>query len=1811
MDDSIPTPNTIELTSLNTITNTVTAGQPGFQLQPSEILTKGNTQQVTPHINTNTYYHELTGASEPATLTQVVITEWNPQPELLTKMDEDINGEAIKPTDVQKTYFVSQTQNTNKQEDFEVSPSIEYVENDESDNSISEQDQSVEAQEESLVTASPVDDTKKKIIKKKKNPLKTGVADSANAPGFNFNALQPVFSALGGLLQNNFRLPTLPVPTLSLPVASPVDNFVENQQQLHYEHFLRQQQQQLRNKYGSKIPAEGHTTPIQHSNKPIYIPVTAQNNKGVTPIENHHDITVAESQHGISFPYQSSTLPAPVLSEIKTGQQLPLLPHSEALTGFPPRPPTILHQQIPEQSTNIEVIHGKTPTKSSETGGPFPINSDSVGIPISPGEIITTNADVIIGRPSGHGPRIPLGNPPDYGHIGGMQPPPPPTLQQQTVDSTGASSHKKIEQYIGPPPPIPISTDFPNTIQHRPFDKSPIHSKEKFVAEKILPATSFKIHDQYQLENGQHLNVPISANQNVKQLNTGIETQLSAATNHKLINVNSNLSVGKEQINNNNFNVNRHIEQKPQMKVKTDYYLGPPPPLPINVDNPHMFNGQNQYSQVIYQDKFIGGQPQILQNSQLHQLNEDHKRIPSSNGIQYINDEKKVIDTIQRVPEIFSADLPPTLLYQGNGVRPTNQINIHVPANDKVASIAVTPSVQLSVDSNDKLPHKLGHYEDVPPSPYHPPSIPNVPYAPESRPMPISQTTIINGKPQATNDIIEINLNTNVQSHEINLNAPPLKFKKYNHDGSEDNHDQHIIQSGNYESRPHEINPLTGSHSQFNERPVHHRPVENNFNRLSHHHHHLHQQQYNRPIESYHIAQQSHIQTVQQKPNIQAGLQRPIIQINPQRQITPPVIQRPNIQLVSQRPNIEPVPQQPKNPSVPPRINVEIISQKPTNQVVPQRPIEIHYDRPNYYNYQPHNSKPVDVTPIKNQQLSTSVIPLQHHSNEVVQSNLLSEINQMATNNQISIIDGEDNISSASNQGHDEDAISTFNIHVVDDAETTSTSHSTSTMKIELSNTIPSSSSNSPIEYNVQTEANSLGNSIDFNIGDLKLQPPQVSNTNFHTKHNYTGPLNKHQVRPSQLISTQIDGMIAPRPPSRGSGHYRQPPSRIRPNQPQASYNSYKVKPSSQQNYVPTISHSMPIDVRPVNNQQFGSQTEQPFNPKLIVKPLTQGTKDRSAPSITSENLKLNASQKSNKPKYPDYNVDIAEINLNLGEKITTMRTIPTRRSTTTRVTTTQDREFTKSTVKHYSTGGNQIDDITGMIPPPISSAKPALNEFTNIVGMNPPPVPLNTSLIPSITLSSTPRNDQKLTTDVPKQNYNRPPLRPVDTIQQQQQRFNNDKYKIFQRQPVTNSIPTSGTSTPPRIIPISTEITKYTTEPTTTSTTTNLEENIVIETPTTIPSNNVGIRNRYPGYGKYGEIQRERFNTTEQTVIKDSITTSKPSRRRIIVSTRRTPLQTSQIQIEDNLASSVPYHRPSAQATTPKLIILPTKYVTNTKTLTVTTTKTTVIHNQVHPSLSSTKTSTIVLTLTKTQLSTIYETQTIQNNIDPTSTVKILSSSTQIPEIFEEPLDVQDDGENQSSENHQNHRYGLQDNNGSIFVVMTDRKNSNILNFLQPVHVDEIGYGDNGAIDYITESESDNELPLRDDLPPHQPSQQNILLGGILIESSVPSPVPIGDKATPFLKAVSTIEETVISSATKPHPTTSIQPTITTKPAVTLIAAIGGNSGSVKHESISQPLCLPNCKTRILNEICGTEGRCICPPGFSRLFPDRPCKRK
>jgi hypothetical protein len=128
-------------------------------------------------------------------------------------------------------------------------------------------------------------------------------------------------------------------------------------------------------------------------------------------------------------------------------------------------------------------------------------------------------------------------------------------------------------------------------------------------------------------------------------------------------------------------------------------------------------------------------------------------------------------------------------------------------------------------------------------------------------------------------------------------------------------------------------------------------------------------------------------------------------------------------------------------------------------------------------------------------------------------------------------------------------------------------------------------------------------------------------------------------------------------------------------------------------------------------------------------------------------------------------------------------------------------------------------------------------------------------------------------------------------------------------------------------------------------------------------------------------------------------------------------------------------------------------------------------------------------------------------------------------------------------------HNYSLNDND-SIFVVMTDQKKPGIIK-INPSMIDR-GVGISSHSEAAFENEI-YDLPNRDEDDVAK-DVNHILLGGILI-------------------------------ATPPRLDSPIKYTD----------------------------CRPDCKAS-RNELCqrvANSMRCVCRPGFARMFPDRPCKRK
>lgn len=330
-----------------------------------------------------------------------------------------------------------------------------------------------------------------------------------------------------------------------------------------------------------------------------------------------------------------------------------------------------------------------------------------------------------------------------------------------------------------------------------------------------------------------------------------------------------------------------------------------------------------------------------------------------------------------------------------------------------------------------------------------------------------------------------------------------------------------------------------------------------------------------------------------------------------------------------------------------------------------------------------------------------------------------------------------------------------------------------------------------------------------------------------------------------------------------------------------------------------------------------------------------------------------------------------------------------------------------------------------------------------------------------------------------------------------------------------------------------------------------------------------------------------------------------------------------------------------------------------DTKVLTVTktTTKTTGFMNGI--------TSTILLTLTETETSTIVDTithtlvkptrvATHQPSIKPTiftapvTMHKVMGSKSSIVpnpsySIYADPHDESEDEHdvsNNSSEDeedsmldfddishmisptpkiqdHSTMKHAANSSNDSIFVVMTDRKklgtinlNADLLHTLtSSLHNTSTKSNENGskktnigALDDVsTEDEDFDSFPKRDE-DDNNNDVSHVLLGGILIATPPKSEVSKSNSAK--------VAKNQLPATYDNNPADEIDEHIESQGA-----AIIEETRTTHHEKtkITQLECQPDCKA-VNNEICQITGdlaRCVCRPGFARMFLDRPCKRK
>ena len=277
---------------------------------------------------------------------------------------------------------------------------------------------------------------------------------------------------------------------------------------------------------------------------------------------------------------------------------------------------------------------------------------------------------------------------------------------------------------------------------------------------------------------------------------------------------------------------------------------------------------------------------------------------------------------------------------------------------------------------------------------------------------------------------------------------------------------------------------------------------------------------------------------------------------------------------------------------------------------------------------------------------------------------------------------------------------------------------------------------------------------------------------------------------------------------------------------------------------------------------------------------------------------------------------------------------------------------------------------------------------------------------------------------------------------------------------------------------------------------------------------------------------------------------------------------QRTSVNRERGHSSSVSDEKKLAQNKTksfPDPIKISTKYITNTKTITLARTKTEVINRSHGIPFTTTRVQTATVFETVTETETLLKPTTI-TNIQPTSTYTSIVRGTLLPtnpttteeivegfvsdEDIEEFIINYDEKHNDTTINRVNSGEVSKDTseNESIFVVMTDKKKGSVFDIDSSIISPSLH---NHTVAKEIDDVSRDEEETND-------GADHILLGGILI-------------------------------ASPPQLNKSQQGAAVTN------------------------YCFPECKSS-KNEYCHRvlgQMKCDCRPGFARMFPDRPCKRK
>lgn len=482
--------------------------------------------------------------------------------------------------------------------------------------------------------------------------------NSSNLPGtvnqiigsFNLQrltALRPVFNAMAGLLNNNFGIGAtadkLKNPTEAKQPAVPQPHPL----QIESKHALKNITAANGNNY--------ETLPVSYAERPIYIPVQNLVTVGATHLlgGNFSNTTLSPYHDDISL-VNPSKLSPPQSLHIQP-------PAAEVFFSNENWFAEAANKLLPPSATN-HINAGAADSKNHQKSGGSTFETSPLlngGIPISPGEVITANSDVIIGRPNGiQHPRVP----PLNSKSAEMTSPPAAQSLPLNDNNVAATNYVPANQLAD----VPYTTFYQHFIQHP--HPPPAYNKKSALSNV----------GQKQLQSA----IPLNANFNESILKP--PPFLYTKGGHQ------SLPAG--------------LYSKTYAVAPPPSYIQLPPPPPQQPLNLLQKNNQKQSNLQQHHLLYI---PQGYTETKYfsHLPGELHKFYNFNKELQ----NNEVLE-IKRIPEVFSTDLPPvtefTASYLPATQRPLEEIGN---ANKNTGGEGQVQNVRHGASSTNFLDWNVQH----------------------------------------------------------------------------------------------------------------------------------------------------------------------------------------------------------------------------------------------------------------------------------------------------------------------------------------------------------------------------------------------------------------------------------------------------------------------------------------------------------------------------------------------------------------------------------------------------------------------------------------------------------------------------------------------------------------------------------------------------------------------------------------------------------------------------------------------------------------------------------------------------------------------------------------------------------------------------------------------------------------------------------------------------------------------------------------------------------------------------------------------